>query len=424
MAGGFGAYNVQTFGGIGGKVYVTYAKQNAQKNNVVNGVGNGLVAVFDNTGNLISNLVAAGPLNAPWGVVIAPSTWGTFAGTLLVGNFGDGMINAFNTTTGALVGTLKDTSGNPITLPGLWSLAVGSGAQNEDPVTVYFTAGIGGGPNGAGTASDPVQSHGLLGSIQAAPTFLANGTFTFTTFNNPALAVPTGILNGASLVPSPLAPNTWTTIKGADLAPLTAVWQVTPPNLPTALSNVSVTIDGAPAFVSFVGKQQINFLTPANLLPGATPKVVVTSNGLSSAPITTSVVQASPAFFTIGAGAQGQNYIAALHVDGSLIGPTALRGTGANAGETISLYATGFGATTPGVTNGQINTVALPLAITPTITIESMVAKVTFAGIISPGLVQINVVVPAGLPAGDALVVALLGNTETQLSAFITASGQ
>ncbi len=230
---GLVAYNVQMFGG---KLYVTYGKPNAAKNNVVNGAGNGAVAVFDFSGNLIANLVAGGALNSPWGVVLAPSTWGPFAGSLLVGNFGDGTINAYNATTGAVVGTLKDTAGNPVTIPGLWSLTVGSGAQSEDPGTVYFTAGIGGGPNGTGTTTDPIQSHGLLGSIQPAPVFLATGNLTFLTFNNPSLSVPTGILNGGSLVAGPLAPNTWMTIKGADLAPITALWQVTGTTLPTTLS--------------------------------------------------------------------------------------------------------------------------------------------------------------------------------------------
>jgi uncharacterized protein (TIGR03437 family) len=191
------------------------------------------------------------------------------------------------------------------------------------------------------------------------------------------------------------------------------------------LSNVSVTIDGQPAFVAFIGNQQINFLTPADLQPGATPKVVVTSNGLASAPVATTVVQAMPAFFTIGTGPQGQNFIAAVHLDGSLVGPATIRGaTGVRAGETISLFATGFGPTSPAAVNGQVNSAALPLISLPTVIIGGMVARTTFAGVISPGLVQINVVVPPGLPAGDALVVALLGNTETQLSAFITAAGQ
>jgi uncharacterized protein (TIGR03118 family) len=418
---GLVAYNIQSFGG---KLYVTYGMPNAQKNNVVNGAGNGAVAVFDFNGNLIANLVMGASLNSPWGVVIAPATWGSFAGSLLVGNFGDGTINAFNATTGATAGPLKDTSGNPLVIPGLWALAVGSGAQSEDPGTVYFTAGIGGGPNGTPTATDPIQSHGLLGSIQPAPFFQASGTLSFLTFNNPSLSEPTGILNAGSLLAGPMAPNTWMTIKGADLSPITAIWQVTGSTLPTALSNVSVTINGEPAFVSFIGNQQINFLTPADLQPGATPNVVITSNGLASAPVASSVVQLAPAFFTIGTGTQGENYIAATHADGTLIGPSALKGTGANGGETIVLYGTGFGPSNPAVSNGQINSQALPLVITPTVLIEGMVATVKFAGIVSPGLVQINVVVPSGLPSGDALVVALLENSETQLSTYITATGQ
>ena len=89
-------------------------------------------------------------------MAIAPANFGPFAGALLVGNFTDGKINAFNATTGAMLGTLDDTTGNPIAIPGLWSLNFGSGAQSEDPGTLYITAGIGGGPN-----NDPVQSHGL-----------------------------------------------------------------------------------------------------------------------------------------------------------------------------------------------------------------------------------------------------------------------
>ena len=418
VAAGFAAYNVHSFGG---KLYVTYGKQNSQKNNVANGAGNGMVAVFDFSGNLISNLVAGGPLNSPWGVVIAPQTFGPFANDLLVGNFGDGTINVFNPNTGASIGTLKDTSGNQIVIPGLWSLMVGSGASNEDPGTVYFTAGIGGGPNGAGTSSDPIQSHGLIGSIQPAPTFLATGAFPpFTTFVGSATS-PTGILNGASFLTAPLAPNTWMSIKGDDLSPITATWQVSGTTLPTALQNVSVTIDGEAAFVSFIGNRQINFLTPSDLLPGSAPKVVVTSNGLSSAPVTSSVIPASPAFFTIATGPQGQNYVAATHADGTLIGPASVKGaTGAKGGETISLYATGFGATMTPVPNGQLFGSAIPLLTVPTIFIEDMPATVTFAGFISPGLVQINAVVPTGLPAGDALVVALSGNFESQPGAFLT----
>ena len=151
---------------IDGTLFVTYAKQDAQKHTNVGGPGNGYVAMFNLNGSLIANLVSQGPLNSPWGMAIAPANFGSFAGALLVGNFTDGKINAFNATTGALLGTLDDTTGNPIAIPGLWSLNFGGGAQSEDPGTLYITAGIGGGPN-----NDPVQSHGLFASIQAAPSF-------------------------------------------------------------------------------------------------------------------------------------------------------------------------------------------------------------------------------------------------------------
>src|ERR1019366_8975463 len=114
---------------------LAYAKQDANKKFDVAGVGNGWVSVFDSTGKLLQSLVAGGTgslLNSPWGLAMAPATFGKFAGTLLVGNFGDGMINAYDPTTGAFQGTLQDPSGNNIVLPGLWSLYVGNGGSGGD----------------------------------------------------------------------------------------------------------------------------------------------------------------------------------------------------------------------------------------------------------------------------------------------------
>jgi uncharacterized protein (TIGR03118 family) len=186
---GFAPFNVQV---MNGSVFVTYAKQDAKKQNDVGGAGNGYVAMFDQSGNLLANLISQGPLNSPWGMAIAPSSFGAFAGMMLVGNFGDGTINAF-TTAGKFVAAMNGTNGKAIAIQGLWSLNFGSGSRNEDPGTLYFTAGIGGGPN-----NDPVESHGLLGSIQAAPSF-----------------VTTGISSGSVGVPGLIAPNTWVTIKGS-----------------------------------------------------------------------------------------------------------------------------------------------------------------------------------------------------------------
>ncbi|HTC32368.1 MAG TPA: TIGR03118 family protein [Bryobacteraceae bacterium] len=390
---GFAPYNVQN---INGALYVTYAKQNAQKTEAVGGAGNGYVAVFNVNGSLITNLISQGPLNSPWGMAIAPANFGPFAGALLVGNFTDGWINAFNATTGAVLGTLDDTSGTPIAIPGLWSLNFGSGAQSEDPGTLYITAGIGGGPN-----NDPVGSHGLLASIEAAPSFDTSG-----------------ITNGATFAAGALAPNTWFTITGHGLSETTGSWQVTGSTLPTSVNGVGVTINGAAVPVSFVSNTQVNFLVPGTVSTG-TAQVQMTNNGLTSAPVTVNVEPLSPGFFTIGTNAtSGNQYAAAEHVNGTLIGPAAtIKGaTPAEPGETIVLFGTGFG---PTLASSEV------LAVTPTIVMDGIAADVAFAGLVGPGLYQFNVVVPTTVTLGqDVLVVGLSGNFETQPNEFLTIAAQ
>jgi uncharacterized protein (TIGR03118 family) len=390
---GFAPFNVQN---IGGTLFVTYAKQDAQKQDEVGGAGNGYVAMFDLNGSLIANLISQGPLNSPWGMAIAPANFAPFAGALLVGNFTDGKINAFNATTGALLGTLNDTAGNPIAIPGLWSLNFGSGAQSEDPGTLYITAGIGGGPN-----NDPVQSHGLLASIQAAPSFQT-----------------TGIFNGASFIAGPIAPNTWVSIKGSGLSATTGNWDVTGSTLPTAVNGVGVTMNGTAVPVSFVSNTQLNFLVPSTI-PTGPAQIQTTNNGLTSAAVTANVDPLAPAFFTIGTNAtSGNMYVAAEHVNGMPIGPAATikTATPAEPGETIMLFATGFG---PTPASGEA------LTVTPIIVIDGIVADVNFAGLVGPGLYQFNVVVPSTVTLGqDVLVVGLAGNFETQLNAFLTIASQ
>jgi uncharacterized protein (TIGR03118 family) len=156
---GFAPFNVQN---IGGKLYVTYAMQDPAKHDDVPGPGKGFVDVYDTSGNLLQRLVTQSALNSPWGLALAPSTFGQFANDLLVGNFGDGTINVFNPVTGTLLGTLKDLNGNTITNQGLWGLAFGNGSQGFDPAKLYFTAGIPG-PRG------DIEDHGLFASITAVP---------------------------------------------------------------------------------------------------------------------------------------------------------------------------------------------------------------------------------------------------------------
>jgi uncharacterized protein (TIGR03118 family) len=143
---------------INGELYVTYAKQDADKHDDEAGAGNGFVDIFNLDGTLKERLISRGALDSPWGLEIAPSTFGSFAGDLLVGNFGNGMINAYNPTTGAFVGALDGTDGSPLVIDGLWGLTVGNGFSGPpfsggSLDTIYFTAG----PN--------VESDGLFGSL-------------------------------------------------------------------------------------------------------------------------------------------------------------------------------------------------------------------------------------------------------------------
>jgi uncharacterized protein (TIGR03118 family) len=156
---GFAPFNIQNISGV---LYVTYALQDAARHDDVPGPGNGFINKFDLNGNLLGRFASHGTLNSPWGMALAPAGFGEFGGDLLVGNFGDGRINAFDPVTGAFLGQMKDGSGNPITIRGLWGLRFGNGGSGGDPNTLYFAAGIPG-PGGV------VEDHGLLGSISVVP---------------------------------------------------------------------------------------------------------------------------------------------------------------------------------------------------------------------------------------------------------------
>jgi len=126
---------------IGNQIYVAYAMQDAAKHDAQPGAGLGQVDVFDSNGNFVSTFIAAGGhLNAPWGVVATPATFGTFPNAILVGNFGDGTINAFDTK-GKFLGQLTDPSNKVLVNPGLWDMTFGGGGPSGDPGTLYLTAG-------------------------------------------------------------------------------------------------------------------------------------------------------------------------------------------------------------------------------------------------------------------------------------------
>lgn len=134
-------------------LYVSYAKKGPDGDDVA-GAGNGFVDIFLPDGHLVKRLVSHGKLNSPWGMAFAPKTWGRFAGALLVGNFGDGTVNAYHRGSGHYMGTLTDASGHNIEIEGLWALAFGNGSLESDEDDLYFTAGIGD------------EEHGLFGEIE------------------------------------------------------------------------------------------------------------------------------------------------------------------------------------------------------------------------------------------------------------------
>jgi len=143
---GYAPYGIQA---IGDQVYVSYARQGAQTGAAVAGAGQGAVDVFDTAGNLVKRLVTPGSaLNAPWGMAMAPAAFGTVGNTLLVANVGDGRINAFDASTGALMGTLSTADGNPIAIDGLHGIAFGNGIGDQSTNTLFFAAGPGGGSHG------------------------------------------------------------------------------------------------------------------------------------------------------------------------------------------------------------------------------------------------------------------------------------
>jgi uncharacterized protein (TIGR03118 family) len=150
----FHPFNIQA---IGGSLYVTYAKVDPMTGDDEAGIGNGFVRRFNTNG--VRDLtfgIKNEPLNSPWGITIAPATFGIFGGDLLVGNFGEGnpSIHAFNATTGAFLGTLQDESGAEIVIDELWALTFGNGVAAGDVGTLYFTSGIG------------EEEHGLIGSLK------------------------------------------------------------------------------------------------------------------------------------------------------------------------------------------------------------------------------------------------------------------
>lgn len=158
MPAGFVPFGISA---VQGQLFVTYAMQDAAKHDEVTGAGLGYVDIYDFSGNFVSRFASAGALNAPWGIAVAPSGFGTLEGDLLIGNFGDGHINIYSST-GTSVAALSVNNGGTVAIPGLWSLVFGNGDADKPLTTLFYTAGF----------AD--QTDGVFGTI--TPATMATGS--------------------------------------------------------------------------------------------------------------------------------------------------------------------------------------------------------------------------------------------------------
>lgn len=250
---------------------------------------------------------------------------------------------------------------------------------------------------------------------------------------NASVITSVSTANGGSFI----AQNTFVVIKGNNLVPTSTpaagvIWSTAPSfatgEMPTQLGGIGVSVNGKPAYIYFLcsaatssvcSSDQINILTPLDNTTG--PVQVVVNNGNSaSAPYTADMQAVAPAFLLFGA----TNYIAATHADGSIVGPTTLYpglSTPAQPGETIVAYAVGFGLPATPLIPGA-STQSGQLSITPTCTIGNLNARVVFAGLVAPGLYQLNLQIPGSGKPGDNSIACGYGGTTTPTSALITLS--
>ena len=294
------------------------------------------------------------------------------------------------------------------------------GTRNDGILSLVVT------PGGNAYVSGLTHSANFPVAHAAQPAKAAPGYYIFNSFiasfegfaaaaNTPVI---TSVVSASGNV-STVAQNTWIQIFGANLAPDMRIWGASDfvnGEMPTALDGVSVSVNGKPAFVYYISSGQVNVLTPLDTTTGSV--LVQLTNGKSStAPFPVQAQSYAPGFFEFGSGP----YVAAVHADGSFVGPTTLypgSSTPAKPGEVIQVFGTGFGQTSPPIINGSATQSGV-LTPTPTITIGGITASVQFAGVVAPGEYQFNVEVPATLGNGDAAIQATSNGVTTQSNAEI-----
>jgi uncharacterized protein (TIGR03437 family) len=427
------------------------------------GLSGNLVRTSD--GSIYGTTFAGGSYNAGWVFKLAPS--GTVSTVYNFGSPGstvggptalvfgtDGNFYGLTNPGGALFGTIyRLTTGGALT-----TLHAFTGqADGGDPTALIL------GANGSFyglTSTGGVSSGGTVFQIAAAGTFTtlfqfqysmdggdavdliqsSNGTlygatdsggahgegtiFSLTlpaSGTQPVVPAITSILNAFSSSAT-IAPNTWVAIKGSNLSQPndSRIWLASDfvdSQMPTALDNISVSMNGEAAYVYYISPTQLNILTPPDLATGAV-QVTVANNGQTSASFNVQAQAESLAFFVF----NGGPYVVGTHLSGSDLGPTSLfpgLSTPAQPGEIVVLYGNGFGSVFPPITKGS-EVQSGSLTPMPVITIGGIPASVQFAGLVSPGLYQFNVVVPANAANGDNPLVAQYDGQTTQTGVLLT----
>lgn len=237
-----------------------------------------------------------------------------------------------------------------------------------------------------------------------------------------AIRAQDGVLNGASFASPAIAPGTFMSIFGTNLASTTTSWNIVDNQLPTVLGGTSVLVNGKNAYMVYVGPGQINFLAPAGSSSGEVPVQVITSNGLSNS-LSVPGSTLSPGLFMFSQG--NFRYAISTLPDGAYAIPSGLLPAGANVraakpGNVLAFWATGLGPTNPPYPEGRVVTLqdrGIPTS-PVTVAIGGKNATVEWAGIVSAGLYQINAQVP-DVPAGDNAVVVTVGGVLAQSGANI-----
>ena len=323
----------------------------------------------------------------------------------------------------AIVGGPFDANNEGVRSGAAWRFTRSDGVWTQQGRKLVGTGGSDNAEQGISVALSADANTALVGGPSSSnfnPGVGAVWVYVTPTGSNPFIA-PGGVVNSASFLPA-ISQGTWISVLGANLASTIRTWassDFSNGNLPTQLDGVSVTVNGKAAYVYYISPSQLNVLTPADTIQGPVSVQVTNDQGKSNI-VNATEGGLSPALFTFSQ--QGGKYVAAVRSDGAYIGPPTLvpglTTIPAKPGDIILLYGTGFGLTTPPSPIGQVVNPS-PLAAQATVTIGGVSVKPLFAGIVSPGLYQFNVMVPV-VSDGDKAVSVGIGGSFSQPNTYLT----